>query len=141
MRRNTVLLWLLIVFVSGSAVGAAGYRYFAAPEDAPREDRKPPSREQIRQEYRAKLRERVGVSEEQLAQITSILDEAKSASDAKRGAFEAELREIQNQTRERMRAVMTDEQRSRYDAWREERRREREKHDQARQKKENEKTR
>ncbi len=141
MRRNTVLLWLLIVFVSGVAVGAAGgYRYFS-PVNAVREERKPPSREQLRMEYRAKLRERVGVSEEQLTQIIAILDEARSVSDTKRKAFDAEMREVQSQARERMRALMTPEQRDRYDAWREERRREREKHDRDWGKKENEKAR
>lgn len=140
MRRNTVLLWLLIVFVSGTAVGVAGYRYFAPPPPV-REDRKPPSREQLRQEYRAKLRERVGLSEEQLTQVIAILDEARSVSDTKRAAFEADLREVQVQARERMRALMTPEQRARYDQWREERRREREKRDQAHGKKENEKAR
>lgn len=128
MRRNTVLLWLLIVFVSGTAVGVAGYRYFS-PANSAREDRKPPSREQLRQEYRAKLRERVGLSEEQLTQITTILDEAKNVSDGKRNAFEADIREVQNQARERIRQVMTPEQRERYEAWRAERKREREKHD------------
>lgn len=128
MRRNTLLLWLLIVFVSGTAVGAASYRYFAA-ERSVRDDRKPFSREQVRQEYLGKLRDRVGVSEEQLSQIVAILDEARIASDEKRTALDAEMKLLQNQARERIRALMTPEQISRYEAWRAERRRDREKHD------------
>jgi hypothetical protein len=128
MRRNTLLLWLLIVFVSGAAVGAASYRYFAA-ERPVQEDRKPFSREQLRQEYLGKLKDRVGVSDEQLSQIVAILDEARATSDEKRTAFDADMKLLQNQVRERIRALMTPDQLSRYEAWRAERRREREKHD------------
>lgn len=131
MRRNTVLLWLLIVFVSGTAVGVAAHRYFAADATA-REDRRPPSREQVRQEYLAKMKDRVGVDDEQIGRIVAILDEARINSDAKRQALDAELKALQNHTRERIRAVLTAEQLTRYDAWREERRREREKHDSGR---------
>lgn len=131
MRRNTVLIWLLIVFVSGTAVGVATHRYFAR-ENPVRDDHKPASREQIRQDYLEKLRQRVGVSDEQLGQIVVILDEARSASDTKRSAFDADMKLLQNQTRARIRAIMSPEQLSRYDAWREERKREREKHDRER---------
>jgi hypothetical protein len=81
----------------------------------------------VRQEYLGKLRDRVGVSEEQIAKIVVILDEGRSVSDARRKAMDIDMKAIQDQTREKIRAVFTPEQLVKYEAWREERRLEREK--------------
>jgi hypothetical protein len=126
MRRNTAILWLLIVFLSGTVVGVASHRYFTR-ETIAKEERRSPSREQVRQEYLGKLRDRIGVSEEQIAKIVTILDEGRAASDARRKAMDTDMNAIQDQTREKMRAIFTPEQLVKYEAWREERKREREK--------------
>lgn len=131
MRRNTVLLWLIMVFISGTVVGVASHRYFTR-ETIAKEESRPPSREQVRQEYLAKMRERVGANDEQIARIVAILDEARAASDARRKAMDAEMKAIQEQTREKIRAVFTPEQVVKYEAWREERRLEREKRERER---------
>ena len=138
MRRTTsTLLWLLLVFASGTSVGIVGHRYFTRPE--PIQGSKPPTREEIRREYLSKLRERVGVSEEQIAQIVAILDTARAESDARRHEYDTDMRSIQHRSRDQIRALLSKEQLERYDAWREERRREREKHE--REKREKEKAR
>ena len=136
MRRSTVILWLLVVFASGTTVGVATYRYFTRDMQAP-ESR--PSRDQVRQEYLGKLRDRVGVSEDQIARIVALLDEGRAASDARRHSYDADMKAIQDDTREKIRALLSPEQLSRYETWREERKREREKHD--RERKEREKAR
>ncbi|MCZ2157277.1 MAG: hypothetical protein LC114_25840 [Bryobacterales bacterium] len=134
MRRYTILIWLLVVFASGAAVGAAAFRYFAAADTMPeaRENRKTPSREQLRQEYLGRLRERVGVSEEQLSQIVNILDQVRKTSDEKRAVFDADMKRLQDDARQKINALMTPEQLARYEAWRQERRAEREKREKER---------
>lgn len=134
MRRNTILLWLVIVFASGIAVGAASFRYFAGGDTMPeaRENRRPPSREQLRQEYLGRLRERVGVSEEQLSQIVTILENVRKTSDEKRAVFDGDMKRLQDDARQQINELMTPEQRERYEAWRRERRAEREKREKER---------
>jgi hypothetical protein len=136
MRRSTVILWLLVVFASGTTVGVATYRYYT--RDLHTQEARP-SRDQIRKEYLGKLRDRVGASEDQIARIIVLLDEGRAASDARRHAYDADMKAIQDDTREKIRALLTPEQLSRYELWREERKREREKHD--RERKEREKAR
>lgn len=131
MRRSSFsVFWLLIVFVSGTTVGIVGHRYFA--RDTAPHSRVERSRDDVRREYLSRLRERVGVSEEQIQQIVGVLDRARAESDARKSAFDQDMRSLQHATREQIRNILTAEQLRKYDEWREERRRQREKHEKGR---------
>ncbi|MCU0227757.1 MAG: hypothetical protein MUF01_08960 [Bryobacterales bacterium] len=122
----TTLLWLSLVFASGLTMGVVGHRFFQSkPEPPPREER--PSRAQMRQDYLEKLRSRVGVDEAQVQQIVVVLDKARANADAHKANMEAEMRQMQEATRAEIRAILRPDQLARYEQWREERRREREK--------------
>lgn len=127
-RLSTTLLWLALVFASGLTMGVVGHRYFA--KEAPgREAPTRPTRDQLRQDYLSKLRSRVGADEEQIQKIVAILDRGRATADAHRERVDAEIRQMQESMRGEIRAILRPDQLERYEEWREERRREREKLD------------
>lgn len=134
-RLSTTLLWLVLVFASGLTMGVVGHRYFAKETPA-REISERPSRDQLRQDYLAKMRSRVGVDEQQIERIVEILNRGRSEADAHREQVDAEIRLMQEKMRSEIRAVLRPDQLAKYEEWREERRREREKHEAARRKQE-----
>jgi Spy/CpxP family protein refolding chaperone len=128
MRRSlsTALVWLAIVFASGLTMGVVGHRYFA--KDAPlRVQQEKPSRDQIREDYLKQMRSKIGADEEQISRIVEILDRARVDADARKDAFDTEMRTMQHGVRSAIRDVLNPEQQVRLDEWREERRRQREK--------------
>jgi|GEM_PF-1605187 len=126
-RTSTTLLWLLLVFASGITVGVVSHRYYSHSRQ-PISQAPPPkqTREQARQDFLQKMRDRVGVSEDQIQTIVKILDAGRSRADAYREQTDQEFRRMQEEMRAEIRASMRPEQAKKYDEWREERRRERE---------------
>ncbi|MCW5966153.1 MAG: hypothetical protein KIT83_19095 [Bryobacterales bacterium] len=127
-RLSTTLLWLVLVFASGLTMGVVGHRYFAketAAQDAPER----PTRDQLRHDYLSKLRSRVGADEAQIQKVVEILDRGRTTADAHKERVEAEMRQMQESMRGEIRSVLRPDQLAKYDEWREERRREREKHE------------
>lgn len=74
--RFIPLTYLVLVFGSGSLVGAVAHRlYMATTVTASATPARTPA--QQRQQFLEKLRARVGVNDEQVARINGILDDAK----------------------------------------------------------------
>src|SRR5437879_4507347 len=74
--RLATLAYLLLVFGSGTLVGAVAHRlYVATTVTASVEPPKTPA--QTRQEFLGKLRTRIGANEDQVQQINTILENAK----------------------------------------------------------------
>jgi hypothetical protein len=128
---TTNLLWLLLVFASGVTIGAVGHRYFQEDPVSARAPQRP-SRDELRRGFLENLRTRVGVSEDQISRIIEILDRGRANADEHKAAMDREIRHMQEAVAAEIRAVLTPEQVVRYEQWREERRREREKLDEER---------
>lgn len=135
-RLSTTLLWLVLVFASGITMGVVGHRYFAK-ESAVQRGPERPTRDQLRQDYLSKLRSRVGADEAQIEKIVEILNRGRVTADEHKERMEAEMRQMQEKMRSEIRSVLRPDQLTKYDEWREERRREREKHEAARRAREN----
>jgi hypothetical protein len=121
------VLYLLLVFVSGAAVGGFAHRLYTmntvlAGPAAPKPD-------DYRREMLKEMRTRLSLSDQQLTQLTSILDDTKSRyHEVKtrwdRQAKEAsrpELQAIQAESVQRIKAILSETQRVEYDKFRAER--------------------
>ena len=122
---------LALTLVAGVAAGFAMDRAVLRPEDGsppPRAgerdgDRGGPGRGR----YESMLYDQLELTAEQRAQIDSAIERGRRETDAYWARVEPEMRSIVDSTRSRIRAVLTAEQRARYDSLRTERRRMREK--------------
>jgi Spy/CpxP family protein refolding chaperone len=106
--RQKATLWLAIVFVLGAALGGIlGYAfahrtYAAAPAVMSAEARRAQKREQLTRE--------VGLTPDQQKQILAILDEAQGEYKAVHNVMDPQIDAVRQKTRDKMRALMTPEQ-------------------------------
>ncbi|HVO58331.1 MAG TPA: hypothetical protein VMT51_11610 [Dongiaceae bacterium] len=111
--RQKATLWLAVVFVLGTALGGIlGYAfahrsYAAAPTMLTVEER--------RAQRRAQLAQEVGLSAEQQRQIAPILDEAQNEYKAVHAVTDPQIDAVRQRTREKIRAVLTPEQKPKFE--------------------------
>lgn len=115
------------VFVGGALTGAAGMKMWApdqAPTSEERVDR--PDRRQRdggRRSHRGSgdrflksLSKRLELDQEQEAAISALLASSRSVSDSLYGSIEPTVRQHLEQTRNKIRELLTDEQREQFDS-------------------------
>jgi|SwirhisoilCB2_FD_contig_41_14851820_length_2178_multi_6_in_0_out_0_2 hypothetical protein len=134
MKRSTssAALWLLVVFLSGTAVGAVGYRLYTIKKVSA--DVTPPpirrlSPQEFRKNYIEELRSKLKLDDGQVQKLGAILDETKISFDAERKRSQAAMKQIHDGQVASVRSILTDTQKPEYDkvhAEREKQRKERE---------------
>ena len=134
MKRSTssAALWLLVVFLSGTAVGAVGYRLYTIKKVSA--DVTPPpirrlSPQEFRKNYIEELRSKLKLDDGQVQKLGDILDETKISFDAERKRSQAAMKQIHDGQVASVRSILTDTQKPEYDkvhAEREKQRKERE---------------
>src|SRR5215469_8367540 len=105
-------LWLAVVFILGIALGGvlcyafAHRSYAAAPQM---------TAEQRRAQKRAQLVEQVGLNSEQKTQVFAILDQAQQETKAIHASTDAQFDAVRQKAREKIRQVLTVDQRPRFE--------------------------
>jgi len=126
--RLVTLTYLLLVFGSGTLVGAVAHRLYMATTVTATV---PPARvltpAEARQQYLDKMRKRVGTSEEQLVRVNALLDHAKHKYDELDLQAKPLREKIDQERIAGILAVLTPEQQKSYLAWRAEGKAKREK--------------
>jgi peptidoglycan hydrolase CwlO-like protein len=117
--RLSAALYLLIVFISGVLVGVVSHRLYATNESRVRAA--PQNLDEFKRRYLADMRQKVGASDAQIAQVSRILDDTKRKFDELH-ASEKPLRDkIQQDHLAEIRALLDDRQRAAFDKWHEQR--------------------
>lgn len=116
----TIPLYLLLVFTSGVAVGGFGYRLYSGTPVSAKATTKP-SPEEWRRQYVGEMQNRLKLTAAQADNINSILDETRSLFHASREKHNRELDGLRQDQANKIRAVLTDEQRPEYEKLRMER--------------------
>jgi len=130
MRRSLAApLYVLMIFLSGALVGGMGYRLYsakvmAAPSIQPHHL----SPEEWRKKHIEEMRTRMHLSDEQVSKIQSVYDETKQLLSAYNQRSKTELKSIHEQQTQKIRAVLDPSQQTEYDKMRQEREKERQKH-------------
>ena len=122
--RLSVLLSLLLVFLSGALVGGFTHKLYSTTVNAG-----PPSRRLTPEDFRGRyvndMRARVQLDDDQVGQLGQILNQIGHETDQK-------MREIRNEQIEKINAMLRPEQRPIYEQFRAERekaRKQRDRHD------------
>ena len=123
-RSNlNIALYLLLVFSSGVAVGVFGYHLYAGtPVSAGPSGQKPRmSPEEWRRQYLSEMQTRVHLTATQVQDINGILDSTRSLFHEAREKHSLQLKALREDQANRIRAILTDEQRPDYEKLRAER--------------------
>lgn len=116
--RLTIALYVTLIFASGIVVGAFGHRLYTVNTVAAKTSRNP---EEWRKRYTAEMQNRLGLDAQQLAQLNTILDDTRKQFDAVHLSHRPEIEAIKRQQVEKIRTILTDQQRAEYEKMREER--------------------
>jgi Spy/CpxP family protein refolding chaperone len=116
----TIALYLLLVFGSGVAVGGFGYHVYAGTPVSAKAGTKM-SPEDWRRQYISEMQTRVKLTPAQSQEVNSILDETRSLFHASREKHNRELDALRLAQANKIRAILTDEQRPEFEKLRAER--------------------
>jgi hypothetical protein len=122
--RLSAAIYLSLVFLSGALVGGLSYRLYAvntvnAVNGGGRPVRLNP--EEARRHYMDEIRTRVKLDDEQIRQVNQILDETRAQFDQIRRKMNSEGRAIYDLQGEKIAAILRDDQKSLFTAFRTER--------------------
>ena len=117
--KLSLLVYLLLVFLSGAAVGVLGYRLYTVQSVTARS--RGPSPEEMRRQYVEDLRTRLKLRPEQLTKLTQILEATGKRFHEVRKKWAPELRAIQDEQTAQIRSILDEAQRAEYEKMRQER--------------------
>jgi hypothetical protein len=121
-RKNLpIALYLLLVFVSGSVVGALGYRTYNPPTARSVSAPQRPSPSELKQLYLEESRSRLGLTDDQVAKLSAILDQTNTRFHEVRQRENETIRQIGEDHYQRVRMILTPEQLPKYEKLHEER--------------------
>jgi len=121
--RLSAAVYLSLVFVSGALVGGLSYRLYAVSSVSAITGSPRLSPEEARKRYIDSIRARVQLDEKQIEQVNQILDQTRAQFEQVRGKMHAEGQAIQNRQAEEITAILHDDQKPLYAAFRAERER------------------
>lgn len=137
-NKLSAVLSLLVVFLSGSVLGAVAYRLYAvnAVQGVDVGRKAPPkmSPEEFRKHYVEEFRAKVKMDDKQVAALQQILDETRAAGHKMREKMNAEGEAIQAAQVDKINAILRPDQVPLYAALRADHKKQRELRDQQRKK-------
>jgi|SRR5580698_722390 hypothetical protein len=108
-----IAFYLLLVFVSGSVVGALSYRTYNPP--TARSVSAPPSPSEWRRTYIEESRTRLSLTDDQVAKLTAILDQTEARFREAREHENQAIGKIREDHVERVRTILTADQIPKYE--------------------------
>ena len=106
-----IVLYFLLVFVSGSLVGALGYRAYNPP--VARTINAPPG--DYRKQYMEESKARLNLTDAQVLQLSAILDDTFAQFSLARERENQEIRRIRDEHITKIRMMLTPEQLPKYE--------------------------
>ncbi len=112
--NSSIAVYLFLVFVSGIMVGAFGYRlYTVSAVSATSGD----TQQARRQRFVAELQHRLALSNDQVRQLDTILNEGHTKSKAIHMKIDPEMTELRHQQDSKIRTMLDERQRTEFDRW------------------------
>jgi Spy/CpxP family protein refolding chaperone len=112
LSRLTIALYVGLIFASGVVLGVFGHSLYAVTTVVSKNTPKP---EELRKKRLAEMQSRMKLSDEQFAKINSIYDETRAKFHEVRERYRPELDSLESAQRDKVRAVLTPEQRDEYE--------------------------
>ncbi len=114
MRRITssIVVYLLLTFVSGAALGALGHWLYDSRKPPPRQSGRNP--EEYRRRYMEEMNTRLKLSEAQAAQLSEILDRTRARFKEHFAKVKPEMDAIQKMQVDEVNSILDETQRAEY---------------------------
>lgn len=112
--RLSIIIYIILVFLSGVLVGAVGHRFYAMQVVSAVAKRPRPSPEEYRRHYVEELRTRLKLTDQQVRKVNEALD-------AMLDRFRAEIKALQEDQARQIRAILNPEQQKEYERMRQQR--------------------
>ena len=116
-------VYLALVFLSGVLIGGFGLRLYMVRTVNASVAHKEPSAEQFRRQYLNEMQRKLGLDAAQVSSINAVLDDTKARFQEIHKQIEPQVKALKQGQVEKIRALLTPEQRPKYDQWRAERER------------------
>jgi Spy/CpxP family protein refolding chaperone len=107
-----IILYFLLVFVSGSVVGALGYRTYNPP--TARSINTPPPPGDWRKQYREESKARLDLTADQVTALEAIMDDTEARFREARERENLEIRQIRDEHIAKVRKMLSPEQLPKY---------------------------
>lgn len=112
-RPNTsIILYLLLVFTSGLAVGAFGYRLVSVTPVSAKASAKP---DEWRKQYLKEMETRLKLNPDQAKHLNEILDETRARYHDARLSHDKVMKTIKQEQTNKVRSMLTDTQQAEYE--------------------------
>jgi hypothetical protein len=111
LSRLTIALYLGLIFTSGVVLGVFGHSLYAVTSVSSK-SLKP---EELRKKRLAEMQTRMKLSDDQVSKINSIYDETRAKFHEVRERYKPEMDALESAQREKVRAVLSPEQRDEYE--------------------------
>ena len=108
-----IVLYFLLVFVSGAVVGALGYRTYNPP--TARTVNNPTSPAEWRQRYIDETRSRLSLTDDQVQKLKTMLDQTEVRFRDERERYNQTIRQIGEDHYNRVRTILSNEQIPKYE--------------------------
>ncbi len=119
LTKLSVALYVALLFLSGVAVGAFGYRLYTVAPVSAMTGR--PNAAEYRKKYLNEMQTRLKLDAGQVTRLDGILDETRSRFHAVRERTKPEFDTIRSEQVERVNSILSAEQRAEYEKMRKER--------------------
>jgi Spy/CpxP family protein refolding chaperone len=111
LSRLTIALYVALIFACGVVLGVFGHSLYAVTTV----NSKSPKPEELRKKRLAEMQTRMKLSDEQVAKINSIYDETRAKFHEVRERYRPEMDALENAQRDKVRSILSDEQRAEYE--------------------------
>jgi Spy/CpxP family protein refolding chaperone len=108
-----LILYFLLVFVSGSVVGALGYRTYNPP--VARTINAPPPPDDWRKQYMEESKTRLDLTPDQVQKLNAIMDDTEARFRQAREGENQEIRQIRDEHIAKVKMMLTPEQLPKYE--------------------------
>lgn len=117
--KRKAALWVLVVFVLGAALGGVfGYFYASRVNAAPRTPQLTESQRTARRAERVKqLSQELGLTPDQSQQLATILAQLHEQYKTAQEQSDAQIKQLHQKGRDQIRAILTPEQKPRFEAF------------------------
>jgi hypothetical protein len=112
LSRLTIALYVGLIFASGVVLGVFGHSLYAVTTVVSKTTPRP---EELRKKRLAEMQSRMKLTDEQFAKINSIYDETRAKYHEVRERYKPEMDALENAQREKVRSVLSTDQRAEYE--------------------------
>lgn len=113
LSRLTIALYVGLIFVSGAVLGVFAHSLYAVAHAASDPVRSRP--EDVRKKTLANMQSRMKLTDQQVGEINSIMDDLRAHFHEVRERYKPEMDSLQKNSRNKVRAILTPDQLTEYE--------------------------